>query len=419
MNDDTCFESLLAQRSRESSSHARVSIVYHGRKAVPTNKGCQMLRNTLTVGRIAAIPIRIHWSWLMVLLIVVGLLSEVYAGVTSGAGAWLLAAAAGLLLCVSVVVHELGHALVALRYRFSVRSITLFGIGGVAEIDAENTTPVQELLVAIAGPVMSLLLALLSGLIWWNVLDAALSLLALHLALTNGLMAIFNLLPGYPMDGGRVLHATLWFLTDSELPAARAASRVGRICGWLLIFIAGCYAVFTGDLIGAAWIGLVGYFLSRSAVAGYRQLVLQRTLHGISVGDLMQRAYRAVEPELPLDQFVGRYILGQADQGFPVLRQPDYEGPQRLLGMMTLRDLRRFTFKEWAFTHVGEAMTPAHRLRALTPEMAAREAFRTLLESGEEQLPVIDGDALLGVLRQRDLVKYIQMRLKQPIPRWR
>jgi Zn-dependent protease/CBS domain-containing protein len=378
-----------------------------------------MLRRTLTIGHIAAIPIRMHWSWLAVLLVIVGLLSHFYADVAGNTGAWFLAVAAGLLLCVSVVLHELGHALVARRYHFTVRGITLFAIGGFAEIDAEHTTPTQELLVAVAGPAVSLLLALLGALAWWRSSSAALSLLALHLALTNGLMAVFNLLPGYPMDGGRVLHATLWFLTDEELPAARVASQVGRACGWLLVALALVYVLFTGDQIGAAWIGLVGYFLTRSAAVGYRQAVLQRTLYGISVADLMQRVYHAVAPEMPLDQFVGRYVLGQADQGFPVLLEPDLDGPQRLLGMMTLRDLRRFTFKEWPRTHVGEAMTPAHEVRMLAPQMAAREAFRTLLESGEEQLPVIDGDALLGILRRRDLVKYIQMRLRQPIARWR
>ncbi|HEX5688699.1 MAG TPA: site-2 protease family protein [Roseiflexaceae bacterium] len=374
-----------------------------------------MFRFMLTIGRIAAIPIRIHWSWMAALLIVVGILSQLYAGIAPGAGAWVMAASAGLLLCVSVILHELGHALAARRYRFTVRSITLFAVGGVAEIDAENTTPIQELVVAIAGPVVSLLLALVTGLIWWYSPWVPLSLLALHLTLTNGLMAVFNLLPGFPMDGGRVLHAAIWFLTDEELPAARVASWVGRVCGWGLIAIAVVYVVSVGDPLGAAWMGVIGYFLIRSASAGYRHLVLQRTLHGIAVADLMQRAYRAVAPELPLDQFVGRYVLGQVDQGFPVLYQPEQDEPQLLLGMMTLRDLRRFTFNEWSLTRVGEAMTPAHRIRTLAPEMGAREAFRTLLESGEEQLPVIEGGALMGILRRRDLVRYIQMRLKQPL----
>jgi Zn-dependent protease len=313
-----------------------------------------------------------------------------------------------------VVVHELGHALVAQHYRFTVRGITLFAVGGIAEIDAEQTTSFQELLLAVAGPVVSLLLALFSGLIWWRASAAALGLLALHLALTNGLMVVFNLLPSYPMDGGRILHAALWFLLDEELLAARIAALAGRACGCLFIALALSYAVVSGDIIGGVWMGLVGYFLVRSATAGYRRLIVQRTLKGVSVADLMQRAYCAVAPELPLDQFVRRYILGQTEQAFPVLHEPNTDAPQPLLGMMTLRDLRRFTLSEWAFTHVGEAMTPIQRIHALAPEMAAREAFRTLLESGEEQLPVIEDDALLGMLRQRDLVRYMQMRLKQP-----
>jgi Zn-dependent protease len=378
-----------------------------------------MSRYMLTIGRIATIPIRIHWSWMGVLLLVVGILSQIYAGIVPGAGAWIMAVAAGLLLCVSIELHELGHALAARRYQFTVRSITLFAVGGVAEIDAEQTTPIQELLVAVAGPLVSLLLALLTGVVWWQSPWVALSLLALHLSLTNGLMAVFNLLPGYPMDGGRVLHATLWFLTDEELSAGRVASLIGRLCGWSLIAIAVVYAVLTSDPLGATWMGVIGYFLTRSATAGYRHLVLQRTLRGIAVSDLMQRVYRAVAPELPLDQFVGHSVLGQVDQGFPVLDQPEHDEPQLLLGMMTLRDLRRFTFNEWSLTRVGEAMTPAHRVRALAPEMAAREAFRTLLESGEEQLPVIEGGTLLGILRRRDLVRYIQMRLKQPTARLR
>ena len=276
-----------------------------------------MLRYTLTVGRIAAIPIQVHWSWPAVLLIVVGILSQVYAPAAGAAGASLMAIVAGLLLCVSVVLHELGHALVARHYCFTVRSITLFAVGGVAEIDAEQTTSSQELLLAVAGPVVSLLFALFSGLIWWRASATALGLLALHLALTNGLMVVFNLLPSYPMDGGRVLHAVLWFLFDEELPAARIAALAGRICGCLFIALALGYAVASGDVIGGVWMGLNGYFLIRSAAAGYRRLIVQRTLNGVSVTDLMQRAYCAVAPELPLDQFVRRYILGQTGPLFP------------------------------------------------------------------------------------------------------
>ena len=343
----------------------------------------------------------------------IAVLSQIYGSAGDSAIAWLLACAAALLLFASVILHELGHALVARRFGLPVHAITLFALGGVTEIADTPPEPVRDFLVAVAGPAVSLLLALLGGLAWWLAREP-LALLLLHLALTNGAIVVFNLLPGFPLDGGRALWAVAAFLTDDELLAARVAALTGRVCGWVLLGGGVFYGLASADLLNGALVGVVGYFLIRNAALGYRQFVLRRTLSGISVADLMQRVVRAVAPELPLDQFVGRYVLGQFDQGFPVLQLPDTDSPQPLLGMITLRDLRRFQLSEWAFTHVGEAMTPCHRLRALPPDMPAGEAFRTLLESGEGQLPVLDGATLLGVLRQRDLVSYIERRVQKP-----
>jgi Zn-dependent protease len=368
-----------------------------------------MFSRALPIGSIGGVSIRLHWSWLAALLLLIAALSQIYdiAGGTSVA--WLLACAAALLLFVSVILHELGHALVARRYGLPVHAITLFALGGVTEIADAPPEPVRDFLVAVAGPAVSLLLTLLGGLAWWAAREP-LALLLLHLALTNGAIVLFNLLPGYPLDGGRALWAVVAFLTDDELTAARAASLAGRVCGWVLLSGGVFYGITTADVLNGLLAGVVGYFLIRHAAIGYRQFVLRRMLSGISVADLMQHVFRAVAPELPLEQFVGRYVLGQVDQGFPVLQLPDTDSPQPLLGMITLRDLRRFQLSEWAFTHVGEAMTPFHRLRVLPPGMPAGEAFRTLLESGEEQLPVLDGATLLGVLRRRDLVSYIERR---------
>ena len=367
-----------------------------------------MLRRATTIGTIAGVPIRLHWSWAAMLLLLMAMLRALYAGYAPAPGAWAMAAAAGLLLSISVLLHELGHTLVARRYGLSVSGITLFALGGVAEISDAAASPVRDLLIALAGPLTSLALALLCGAIWWAVDEPPVAVLALHLALTNGVMVLFNLLPGAPLDGGRVLWAIATFLTDDELFAARVAALSGRVCGWVLLLSGVLYSLGVGDVLDGAWMGVVGYFLIRSAAQSYRRFVVQRLLSGVSVADLMQRAFHAVGPDLPLDQFVGRYVLGQIDQGFPVLRSPEADAPQPLLGMMSVRNLRRFQFNEWALTHVGEAMTPMHRLRALAPEMTAGEAFRTLLESGEEQLPVIDGVTLLGVLRQRDLVGFLE-----------
>lgn len=371
-----------------------------------------MLRRPASIGSIAGVPIQVHWSWAAVLLLVAVALGQLYVAVTGDEGAWVMAFAAALLLCVSVVLHELAHALVARRYGLHVRGITLFALGGVTEIVDPEPAPVRDLLIAVAGPAVSLLLTALGGLAWWSARDPALSVLAAHLTLTNAAMAIFNLLPGYPLDGGRALCAVVSFLTDDELVGARAVSLAGRGFGAALALGGAIYSIAAVDLLNGVWVVLVGLFLVRNAPAGYRRFVIQRLLNGVSVADVMQRVYRAVDPNLPLDQFVGRYVLGQIDQGFPVLSRPDADAPQPLLGMMTVRDLRRFRFNEWALTHVGEAMTPAHRLRAVPPEMPAGEALRALLESGEEQLPVTDGAALLGVLRRRDVLGYIDRRAR-------
>jgi Zn-dependent protease len=354
-----------------------------------------------------------HWSWVLMLIPLILIFSQVYGHLVSTLSAWLLALATALLLCVSVVLHEVAHVVVARHYGYRVRAITLQAVGGLAEIDADHTTPIEELLVALAGPCVSLVLALLGALGWWLSPWPALSLLALFHALSNGLIAVFNLLPGYPMDGGQILYAVLWFLNDEDLPSARLAAYIGNVCGWLIILLALAFLLMVGEPIIVVCLILIGFLLVRGAQAGYRQAVLQRILQGISVGDLMQRVYRAVTPDLPLDQFVGHYVLGHIDQGFPVLHNTNEEGPTHLLGMMTLNDLRRFTFKDWPRTYVGEAMTPRKHLRALSPEMAAREAFRTLIESGQEQLPVMEDEMLQGILRRRDLIRYVQMRLQQ------
>ena len=343
------------------------------------------------------------------------MLHWMYQPLAGPAAAWGLAALAAALLCASVVLHEFGHALVAQRYGLEVRAITLFALGGGTEISEAPPAPIRDLLIAAAGPVVSIALAALGGLLWW-LLPAPFATLALHLALTNGVVALFNLLPAFPLDGGRIVWAVLYYLNDDAVGAAWVAALAGRVCGWLLLAAGMLYTFSAADVLNGSLASLIGYFLARHATIGFRGFVVQHALSALSVTDLMQRGFRAVAPELPLDEFVGRYVLGQLDQGFPVLLLPETDAPQPLLGMITMRNLRRFQFSEWARTRVGEAMTPLHRIRALPPGMPAGEAFRTLLESGEEQLPVIDGAVLLGMLRRRDLFGYIERQRKAQRP---
>jgi Zn-dependent protease len=322
-----------------------------------------------------------------------------------------------LLIGASVLLHELGHALTARRLAVPVQSITLFAFGGMAEVEAEAPGPGAEFAIAVAGPAVSLLIALVGGLLWWADVQAEAGLagtLAAHLALANAIMAVFNLLPGYPMDGGRVLRATLWFLADDMLPATRVAAQVGRICG-ALIGIGGAALAFAARIpLLAVWAGVIGYFLHRTASASYRQVLLQTALSNVSVSDLMQRRFRTVSPDLTLDQFVSRYVLGQAETGFAVAL-PDDAGEDAaepvLLGIMTLRNIRRYTTAQWSSHLVADTMTPMEQLRSVGPQATAIDALYMLNAGPDDLLPVTDGPRLVGILRRRDVAVFVQVQM--------
>lgn len=373
-----------------------------------------MFNRTLTIGRVATIPIRLHWSWLVIFAMLAGALQPVYSLHTCGGGSCgaglAMAALMATLVGGSVLLHELGHALVARRLLVPVTSITLFAFGGVAEVGAESPSPEAEFAIAVAGPAVSLLIAAGATLVWWAYAGASVAVLAAHLAAANLIMALFNLLPGYPMDGGRVLRATLWYLSDDLLPATRLAAQVGRVCGWLLGLGGIALAFATRAPLAGLWAGLIGYFLYRTASVSYRQQLLQLALRDVRVGDLMQRRLRTVTPELTLEQFVARYVLGQAETCFAVVERADDEA-SRLLGMMTLRELRRFSTGQWTSLLVGEAMTPAERVATLAPQTTALDALEALGTSPDGVLPVVEGGLLVGLLRQRDLAVFVQVHL--------
>ena len=360
-------------------------------------------------GALAGVPLRVHWSWPLITFALVSMLAEVYAHEPDVVRPWLVAGVAALLLSASLLLHELAHALVARRLGMRVHGIAVFALGGVTEIGDERITAGRELAVALAGPAMSIALAVAASLAWW--LGVGPQALAAHLALANWALTLFNLLPGHPLDGGRALKAVIWFLTGEELPASRAAARAARGIGLVLVALGVGHALLSGDALNAAWMLVLGLFLCWGAMDGYRRLALQRTLRGVRAADLMRPAVRTVPPEMSLDEFVGRFMLGAPEAGFPVTDAPEDGAPQRLLGMMTLRDVRRYTLSHWASVAVGQAMTPAHRIRTLPHDTPAGEALRTLIESGEELLPVVDGDVLAGMLWRSDVLRFIQQRI--------
>lgn len=368
---------------------------------------------TIPLGRLAGVPIRAHWTWPLVTLAVAGALADIYRRGPGGDAAWPAAVGVALLLSGSLLAHELAHALVARRLGMRVHGIAIFALGGVTEIDDGESSAVRELLVALAGPLASLALAVAASAAWW--LGAGPPLLAGHLALANWALALFNLLPSHPLDGGRALKATLWFLTDDELLASRAAARAAQALGLALAGFSVAFATLAGDVLNAAWLLVLGVFLWGNAMDGYRRVALQHTLRGVTTADLMRRDFSTVPPDTSLDAFVEQYVMGRlagaagaGHRGVPVAAAGE---PPRLLGMVGLREVRRFTLSRWASVGVAEAMVPAARVRALTPELPAAEALRALHESGEDLLPVVDGEVLAGVLWRSDVVGHIQRRI--------
>jgi Zn-dependent protease len=376
---------------------------------------------SITLGRIASIPIRLHWSWVGIFVLLVASLRSVYAAQACGGptvcGVDLaLAALMALLIGASVLLHELGHALVARRLAVPVQSITLFALGGMAEVDAEAPGPGAEFAIAVAGPATSLLIALSSGLVWWaaHAGTSLIGTMALHLALANTIMAVFNLLPSYPMDGGRVLRATLWFLADDMLPATRVAAQVGRVCGAILGIGGIALALVAHTPLLALWAGVIGYFIHRTASASYRQALLQTLLSDVYVADLMQRRFRTVSPELTLDHFVARYVLGQAEMGFAVAHpgEADGEGAEPvLLGIVTMRNIRRHAAAQWASQLVGDTMTPLQQLRSVGPRAAAIDALYLLNAGPDDLIAVTDGPRLVGILHRHDVAVYVQVQM--------
>ncbi len=373
------------------------------------------VRTPITIS-IAHVPVRIYWGWAVVLVLVVLVLRWLYGGLFAPGLAWAGATASATALWGGVLAHEFGHALMALRCGVAVRGIALLAFGGVTEVAEDIHKPQVELFTALAGPLVSFALACAAGLGWWFSGEGLLQLVLLHAALVNGAMAAFNLLPAYPLDGGRVLRAVLWFLSEDEIAAGRWVLACGRWCGRLFVLLGFLYAGITMDLGSAVWLIVGGFFLSHSAQRGYNALVVRRVLRGVRVEDVMQRSYATVTPDVRLDQFVGRFVMGQQEDTIPVIYRGE-EGQPALLGMMSHRNVRSFSFNQWPFTRVGEAMTPSERTRQLSPDTSADDAFRALIETGADQLPVTRHGLLLGMLRRRDILTHVQLALVQHRPR--
>jgi Zn-dependent protease len=361
----------------------------------------------IRIARIWGIPIGLHPSWFLIFILVTwSLASGFYPGQYPNSPtwtAWLLGLLTSLLFFGSVLAHELGHAFVALRNRIPVRSINLFFFGGLAQIGREPRLPGEELRIAIAGPIVSLGLALVFQA--FSLLGEALPWLSVsmaYLARINFILAVFNLIPGFPLDGGRVLRALVWWLTKSYARATRFASFSGQLIAFGFIGF-GLVNVFSGQMLNGLWLGMIGWFLQSAAASATRQGEIQEQLGGVTVGQVMSRDVAVVPSQMTLD----RLVLDSASTRWVHNFLVEEDG--RLPGLLTWRDIGAVPRQIWYRVTAGQVMKPWPGWSPVTPDTSLLAALQQMEETNQSLLPVMQGPVVAGLLSREQVLRYLRM----------
>lgn len=384
---------------------------------------------SVRLGSIAGIEVYVDWSLLIIFFLIAFSLA---AGVFPAWHpdwtpllAWTTALAAAVLFFASVLAHELSHAIVGRAHGVRIGRITLFIFGGMAHMEREPPSWRAEFWMALVGPMTSLVLGF--GFLWLAALVggpldvnpdkprealAALGPTATLLAWLgpiNILLGLFNLVPGFPLDGGRVLRALLWGATGNLRLATRWASRAGH--GFALLLMGTGLAMmlglqvpfFGGGFVNGLWLAFIGWFLNSMAAMSYRQLLIDQSLGHVPVRQLMQTRFTRIEPLLRIRTLIDEHLMPSGQRAFPVVEDGQF------LGMVSLSDLRKCASTAWPSTIVSEIMTPVAALVTVTPEQEASEALALLGQRDLNQLPVIENNALVGLLRREDIVKWLAL----------
>lgn len=374
------------------------------------------------VGRAMGIPIRIHASWFFVFFLVTwtlstGYLPESLPGLTAERY-WAMGGIAAVLLFLSVLLHELGHSYVALYYRIPIEKITLFIFGGVAHMRKEAPTPRAEFLIALAGPVVSFVLGGICfvfvelaeaiqrqhGLQGWIMLGALLGFVNMQLGL-------FNMIPGFPLDGGRVLRAGLWAWGNDFYRATKQAAVVGLVCGVLfgVVGLGIMYGAMSGGLTSSAasnggWILVIGMFLFSAALASRRQAVIRESLATIPIRDLMVTAVASIPSQCTLDEAVNQYFQPYGYGGFPVVEDG------QLVGMITVSEIQNVPPALWSWRRVAQVLRPLSESLLIGPDVPVIHAMERMAQDGWDRLIVVKDGEIVGLVTHSAIVQFLQLR---------
>lgn len=366
-----------------------------------------MMKGSIRIGKIAGIEIAIHYSWFLIFILItwslaVGYYPYQYPGWETWVY-WVTSAVAAILLFVSVLIHELAHSLVANSQGLPVKSITLFLLGGVSNLEDEPEKPGLEFAIAIVGPLSSILVAGLFKAV--DLLGYApegpVKAVVDYMVMLNILLAAFNVLPGFPLDGGRVLRSIIWGSTNDLKKATTIATVVGQVFGWVFI-VGGLIIALTGDFMDGIWLALIGWFLNGAAEASRRELELRSIWLNVRVGSVMNGNPETVEPTAPVSLLVNDIFIKRGLRVVPVVQN------NILQGIVTIADIKKIPTSDWPSVSVTKIMTGLP-LKTVHPGDNLQMAIKQMAENGFDQLPVEVDGKLVGMISRADIIRYMQV----------
>jgi Zn-dependent protease/predicted transcriptional regulator len=362
------------------------------------------------LGAIFGFEIRIDFSWFIIFFLILWTFSDAvfphqYPGLST-VTYYIMGTVGALLFFASLIAHELSHSLVARTKGIPVEGITLFIFGGMARTRMDAESPADEFQIAGIGPVTSLLLAVLFYVVHWIGTKAgwspAINGVAGYLALWNIALAVFNLLPGFPLDGGRVFRSIVWRITGDAGKATRWASTGGRWLGYLLV-AGGVVSIFYGDLLNGLWLIFIGWFLRNAAEAGYQQFVMHAALGGVPAYHAMTRDPETVPGDLDLETLVNEHFMRRRFHAFPVV-----DAGGRPLGLVTLSRVKEFPRDEWARHTVRDAMHPLDEEIVVTSHAPLTGVLEKMNETDNRRVLVIDNGMLVGIITGTDIAGWLK-----------
>lgn len=368
---------------------------------------------SLKIGRIIGVEIHLHYTWLIIFMLVTftlaqGFMPQQYPG-QSSLVYWITGGTSAILLFSSVLFHELFHSYMAMRKGIAVPRITLFLFGGVSQIAEEPPDPSAEFRISVVGPLSSFALGLFFGALWF--IGEIIRLPILILAplnygfIINILLGLFNLLPAFPLDGGRILRARLWARKKDMLAATALSTRVSSVFAYALMFLGFLIMISgPGQILGGLWLVFIGWFLRNGAEATLQHTTLTQTLDGVKAEDIMTHDVITIEPDISVVEAIRNYFYRYKHGGYPVVSHGEVKG------IVTTHDIQKIPQDRWGSTFLWDIMTSREKLITVSPEESATDAFTKLTKNDLGRLPVMKDDVLIGVVTRGDIMRAMKRR---------